>query len=70
MTARKLSDVDRAEIAALKARGKTSAAIAVKFKVSNAVVRRIAKLAAHDTVARLKLCACAICTLTFEAAQS
>jgi hypothetical protein len=47
MNARKLSDIDRAEISAMKARGKTSASIAVKFRISNAVVRRIAKLAAR-----------------------
>ena len=42
MNARKLSDQERREIAALKATGKSSASIAVKFKVSNAAVRRIA----------------------------
>lgn len=43
MTARKLTPLERAEIAAMKVRGETSAAIAVAYRVSSDVVRRIAK---------------------------
>jgi hypothetical protein len=43
VTARKLTPLERAEIAAMKARGKTSAAIAVAYSVSSDAVRRIAK---------------------------
>ncbi len=40
-SSRKLSPLDRAEIAALKAAGKTSGSIAVLYRTSNAVVRNI-----------------------------
>jgi len=49
MNARKLTDIDRAEIAALKARGKTSAAIGIMFGISSDAARRIAKRALAKT---------------------
>jgi hypothetical protein len=70
MNARKLSPLDRAEIAALKARGESSASIGIRFRISSDSVRRIAKLALHDPLARLKLCGCSICELTIAGAQS